>query len=362
MAEAVKPTKTVFTVTQFLDWQRSKTLDLKPIFQRRQVWKPSAKSLLIDSVVRGYPIPIIFLRQVQNLKSLSMKMEVVDGQQRLRTLLSYLEPESLPDFDPEHDKFVVRRMHNTAIDGRPFSRLPADVKHQILGYELSTHVFPATTGDDQVFRIFARLNSTGLRLKPQEIRNAEFHGAFKSLVYDLSFRHLNLWRKWSIFDDDAISRMDEAEAVSEYIIIMLLGITGKTQQAIRQIYKKYDEKFPQAAVVAKRLERVLGAIDEAVGDLIAASAFQRPVLFFSLFAAVYDHIYGLKSQLQPTRGKDLPGEVRSSFVRANKKIRAKELPEKVQDAIDKATTDRGRRDVRHRYLERALAIGSSVQS
>jgi hypothetical protein len=359
MAGAVKPTKTVFTITQFLDWQRSKTLDLKPIFQRRQVWKPSAKSLLIDSVVRGFPIPIIFLRQVQNLKSLSTRMEVVDGQQRLRTLLAFLDASSLPDFDAEHDEFVVKRIHNSAIDGRPFAKLPAEIKHQILDYELSTHVFPATTGDEQVFRIFARLNSTGLRLKPQEIRNAEYHGAFKSLVYDLSVQHLNLWRKWSIFDDDAISRMDEAEAVSEYIIVMLLGITGKTQKAISKIYKKYDDKFAQAAVVTKRLESVLVAIEESAGDLIASSAFRRPVLFFSLFAAVYDHMYGLKSPLRPGKRKGLPAGLRSSLSRANEKVRAKALPESVQDAMDKATTDRGRRDVRHQYLMRALSLASA---
>ena len=83
MIEALNLTKTVYTVSQYLDWQRQGTLDLSPIFQRRPVWKAPAKSLLIDSVVRGYPVPIVLLRQVQDLKSLAMKMEVVDGQQRL---------------------------------------------------------------------------------------------------------------------------------------------------------------------------------------------------------------------------------------------------------------------------------------
>ena len=104
MIETIQPTKTIFTISQFLDWQRQGTLDLSPIFQRRPVWKPSAKSLLVDSIIRGYSLPIILLRQVQDLDTLSMKMEVVDGQQRLRTLLGFIEPACLADYDPARQK------------------------------------------------------------------------------------------------------------------------------------------------------------------------------------------------------------------------------------------------------------------
>jgi uncharacterized protein with ParB-like and HNH nuclease domain len=197
--EKVQPTRTVFTVSQFLDWQRSGTLDLRPVFQRRPVWKSSAKSLLIDSVVRGYPIPIILIRQVQDLQSLRQRMEVVDGQQRLRTLLAFMDPDSLPDYSAESDSFTIRRIHNPEIGEKPFARLPDDIKQILLSYEFSTHVFPATTGDDLIFRIFARLNSTGLSLRPQEIRNSQFHGHFKTLVYELSFESLDYWKKWKVF-------------------------------------------------------------------------------------------------------------------------------------------------------------------
>ena len=113
-----------------------------------------------------------------------MKMEVVDGQQRIRTLLSFIAPESLKDFDDDTDSFTVRKVHNKDLADLAFAKLPSATRQTILGYELSTHVFPATTGDELIFRIFALLNSTGLNLTKQEIRNAEYHGAFKSLVYD----------------------------------------------------------------------------------------------------------------------------------------------------------------------------------
>ena len=352
----LQTTKTVFTVSQFLDWQRSGVLELQPVFQRRHVWKPAAKSQLLDSIVRGYPVPIVFLRQVQDLKSLKMRMEVVDGQQRIRTLLSYIEPDSLPDFDGDRDSFTVRAIHNPALADRTFAQLSNETKQAILGYELSTHVFPATTGDELIFRIFALLNSTGLNLTKQEVRNAEYHGAFKTLVYDLSFKYLHLWRKWRLFSDDAISRMDEAEAVSEYLLVVLQGIAGKRQPAISKFYAENDDELPNAAALRRRFETTIETIDEKLGTTIPSSAFQRPAVFYALFCAVYSHMFGLASPLKKVTPQALPSDVAAKLAQASTRIRAKQLPEKVQDAMDKATGDKARRLVRYNFLLKALGL------
>ncbi len=359
MEDTLKATKTVYTVNQFLDWQRQGTLDLSPIFQRRPVWKGPAKSQLIDSIVRGYPIPIILLRQVQDFDTLTIRMEVVDGQQRLRTLLSFIDPDCLPDLQ-EKDHFVVRRTHNPDIAGKSFARLPADIKQALLGYELSTHIFPATTGDELVFRIFARLNSTGLSLNEQEVRNSEFHGAFKSLVYELSFENLDNWRRWKVFSNDAISRMEEAEAVSEYILAMTRGITAKNQAKITDFYRIHEEEYAASDVVRQRFEATIASIDQHLGEQLPGSAFQRPALFYSLYAAVYDHMYGIASPFKRAKPNSLPRTIARSFGRASVRIRSKDLPENVQDAMDKATGDKARRDQRHKFLMRALNLESAI--
>lgn len=360
MFESLKPTKTVFNVTQFLDWQKSKTLDLHPIFQRRPVWKSPAKSQLIDSVVRGFPIPIILLRQVQDLESLSMKMEVVDGQQRLRTLLSYIDPDCLPDYDETTDHFVVSRSHNPEIAGKPFHKLGADIKRNILGYELSTHIFPATTGDELVFRIFARLNSTGLSLNKQEIRNSEFHGVFKTLVYDLSFQHLEFWRSWKVFSNDAISRMDEAEAVSDYLLSMMYGIQERSQEKITKTYANHEDNLDGEGVLRQRFETTMGEIDAHLGQVLPTSSFRRAALFYSLFTAIYDHMYGLKSDLYQVKPKPLPNGVDVALRNASQRIKTKDLPENVQDAMDKATSDKRRRDARYKFLMEALGLERAI--
>jgi uncharacterized protein with ParB-like and HNH nuclease domain len=165
-------TRTLFTVADFVTWSRAKQLDLSPSFQRRAVWKPPAKSYLIDTVVRGLPTPIIFLRQITNTKTFQTTREVVDGQQRLRTLISYIDPGALADYDPERDEFKILRAHNPEMASKKFSQLYDRFKQLILNYQFSTHVLPNDTSDQQVLDIFRRMNATGTRLNKQELRNA----------------------------------------------------------------------------------------------------------------------------------------------------------------------------------------------
>jgi hypothetical protein len=359
--EQISSTRTVHTVSQFLNWQRTGVLQLSPDFQRRAVWKASAKSYLVDSVVRGFPLPVILLRQVQDVDTLRLQMEVVDGQQRLRTLLTFIDPQSLADFDEATDSFRISKNHNSALAGKRFSDLPDDIKHRILSYEISTHVFPASTGDTEIYKIFARLNSTGLSLKAQEVRNSEYHGEFKSLVYEIAFSSIGYWQRWGVFASGAIARMDEAEMISDLLITMKEGIRAKDQKYISTYYNTYEEEDSYVGLpfARKRFENVLATIDGKFGDILADTVFRRPALFFSLFTAAYDHMYGLNSKLDKKKATPLPSNVTSLLSKLSDRIQAGNLAENVQDAIVKATADKARRDTRHKFLMKALGLESA---
>ena len=77
-----------YSINDFVEWDGQKQLVLNPRFQRRAVWSEKAKSYLIDTIIRGKPIPKIFIRQKLNVTTKTSLREVVDGQQRLRTILS----------------------------------------------------------------------------------------------------------------------------------------------------------------------------------------------------------------------------------------------------------------------------------
>ena len=140
--------KTTYKVSDFVSWQRSKTLELSPSFQRRPVWQPGAKSYLIDTIIRGLPIPIIFLReQKTDLKSLEPRREVVDGQQRIRTVLSFIEPNLLKDYEPARDDFVIQASHNEELSGKKYSDLDDEIQQSILDYIFSVHILPSQVDD-----------------------------------------------------------------------------------------------------------------------------------------------------------------------------------------------------------------------
>ena len=216
--------RTQYRISDFINWQRSGSLELNPNFQRRSVWKKGAKSYLIDTILKGLPVPIIFLRDMpSDINTLTAKRDVVDGQQRIRTILSFVDKRLVKNFDPARDEFTINGAHNKRLKGKSFSQLSTEEQQTILDYQFSVHSFPADTDDRVILQIFARMNSTGYKLNSQELRNAEFYGQFKTLAYQLATEQLNRWQNWKIFSPDQIARMNEVELTSEFMLLISHG-------------------------------------------------------------------------------------------------------------------------------------------
>jgi hypothetical protein len=344
-------TKTVYKISDFLSWQRAASLSLSPSFQRRSVWPTAAKSFLIDTVVRGLPMPIIILREQTNLDTLEPLREVVDGQQRLRTVISFIEPDLIKDFEPKRDAFVVTRTHNKDISGKTFRQLSPDIRKRILAYEFSVHVLPSDTEDRQVLQIFARMNATGVKLNDQELRNAEYYGAFKTLAYDLAYEQLSRWREWGIFSEMEIARMMEVEETSDLMLLMLEGIHAKNQPALNKVYRDGEEDFPQGPEVARRFRIVMDKIDETFGRHIRSSAFSRKTLFHTLFTFYYDLLFGIESPLFRKHHSDLPDDIASIVQEKSDQILHGILDEELAKVLRGATSHASSRRLRLEFMK-----------
>lgn len=347
-------TRTVYKVSDFLSWQRGKSLVLSPSFQRRPVWSATAKSFLIDTVARGLPMPIIFLREQTNLQSLEPVREVVDGQQRLRTLISFIEPQALSDFDAKRDDFTVRRTHNRDLAGKPFRQFAPELRRSILSYEFSVHVLPSETEDREILQIFARMNSTGVRANDQELRNAEYFGAFKTLMYTLAYEQLSRWRVWKIFSETDIARMLEVEETSDLVLMMMRGERGKSQSALDKAYKDNESEFAEGPEVERRFRAVMDRIDETLGPFIEDSAFSRKTMFHTLFVFYYDAMYGIESELVPAKPSPLPSGTVSGLRRASEVLLHGELDEKLAKVLRGATGDAASRRARLEFLRETV--------
>lgn len=345
--------KTLYRVSDFMSWQRIGSLMLSPSFQRRSVWKKDAKSFLIDTVVKGLPMPLIFLReQKSNIKTLEQpKREVVDGQQRIRTLLSFIDKNVLKDFKESIDDFVVKKNHNKNIAGKKFSELDDKIKQRILDYEFSVHVLPASVGDQEVLQIFARMNATGVKLNYQELRNAEYYGYFKTSMYNLASEQLTRWRNWKIFTEYNIARMEEVELTSDLVNLIIYGIRKKSKNELNKLYKDYDDIFPNQTEAEGRFRNIIESIDEEIGENIKNTIFSKKTLFYTLFSVFYHAKYGIKSSLKKISAKSIGKNFVRGVLAKGEKISNDKAPQNVLEASKRQTTDEKNRKILFNYFE-----------
>jgi hypothetical protein len=334
---------TPYTISDFLEWDVSRQLVLTPKFQRRDVWIPKAKSYLIDTILRSMPIPPLFIRLMIDPMQKRAVREVVDGQQRLRAVFGYIRGE-----------FPVLKVHNTEFGGMYYTDLPEDVQRSFLGYQFMVNVLQDIS-DAEVLSIFARMNTYTVKLVAQELRNARFFGAFKQTMYSLAQQHYAFWRNNRVLTDAKISRMADAELVSELVISMLDGIRQTKTKDLNDFYERYDDDFPQASRVAREFEETIEVIGNIFGTTLPGSPFRRIPLFYSVFCAIYDARFGLPGSTRPRMSFDASQSklVMKGLRRLEGIITSKEPSVEYLGFIDAArlsTADPGKRRLRHKFI------------
>lgn len=357
MANFFQITRTEFTVAQYIGWIRNNELELNPNFQRRSVWKPAAKSYFIDTVARGLPVPIVFLRERTDLNTLRTIREVVDGQQRLRTLISYIASDLLKDFKEDRDGFIVRKIHNEDLFGKKFQDLSVAIKEHILSYQISTHVLPSSTSDAEVLDMFRRMNASGVKLTAQELRNAKFFGEFSQLSKNFANEYLDSWRRWRVFSETDFARMREVEFVSELLILIESGLQEKTQARIDAIYKKYDDQYPNSEWSSNVFREIMSDISKNIGDRIWTTPFSNSSVFYSLFASLLDIRVGAAVKgSRPKALKDTPAGILTKLPEIGRELSDRDtLPASVREAlISRSNRLSNRKEIRDFISQRLL--------
>ena len=273
-----------YSVNDFLEWNDKKQLQLSPKFQRKAVWSEDAKSYLMDTIIRGKPIPKIFIRQTLNVENRQSIREVVDGQQRLRTILSFI-----------NDGFSINKKHNEKYGGYFFSQLSnvdPDIQSLILNYEISVDLL-VNLPDREILDIFSRLNSYAVVLNEQEKINANHFSEFKILVDELSHKHNEFWLESKLLTHQNILRMGDVTLVSDLVIAMCEGIQSKKQ--IKPFYTKYEKSFDfDRENLAMNFDEVIELIKTVFNEGIKNTPYKRIHLFYTLFTSFFHTNFGLK--------------------------------------------------------------------
>lgn len=347
--------KTFYKVADFISWKKGEILDLSPYFQRRSVWNKGAKSFLIDSIYRGLPIPIIFLRdRGVNMKTFQAEREVIDGQQRLRTLISFIAPDLLNDFDPNRDDFTVKKTHNKELSGKKFIELSTDEQEKILNYEFNVHIIPSNIDDKTVIQIFRRMNSTNFTLNKQELLNAEYFGEFKTSQYELAAEYLDKWRKWKVFKEEHIAKMDEVRLTSEICISILESkILRGTDANIKKVYGDFDETYPLRDIIEDRFRNTMSFIERNFENSRTDTVLFTKAIFYSFFVSIYHLLYGGIDEthiISKSVAKKISNEVIENIITKGERLKRKDVSQSLIDAITKRTNDAKERKKLFDYL------------
>lgn len=242
-APAITSDHSWFRVGDYVGWQRDGSLQLRPKFQRGSVWKPSDKSLLIDSLLKGFPIPLIILQDEYPEIGATPIRRVVDGQQRLRTLISYIDRNLLGDDIRDSDYFTYRPqgLHHTH-PGHHFTDLSREQQMQIIETRISAVILNSRTSEPAVLEVYDRLNRTGTKLSAQELRWAKYRSDFSELCYRITRDNQTRWHDWGIIANQAIAQMGDVELTSELVLLILDGVQKTGKRELDEAYENRDLK------------------------------------------------------------------------------------------------------------------------
>ncbi len=213
----------------YSQWEKGKIVI--PDFQREFVWDIKQSSLLIDSFMKGLPVPPVFLYVDENNKHL-----VIDGQQRLLSVFFFFdgsfgrsEHGKTKEFRltglPDSLRYANKTFSSMAESDR--ARLENCVLRAINIRQLS----PRDDKNTSMYHIFERLNTGGSFLRPQEIRNCVYDGRFVSILKELNSN--KEWRK--ILGTPALNKHQK----DVELILRLFSLLENGYQSYEKPIKEY---------------------------------------------------------------------------------------------------------------------------
>lgn len=189
-----------WTINDLLKKYNKKSLDLNPSYQRKFIWSLKDQQTLIDSINKGYAIPNIFLFEKEK-----GEYEMVDGQQRTRTLLGFI-----------NEQFKT-------FDGKLYSKTSFK---DLLDYQIAVIVIEKIEIGENIEDFYALVNKAGVHLNRPELKKAEyFETNFLKLVTEIA--ESDKFKALDLFSDTTSKRMVDLDFVSELVTLLIEGNTDK---------------------------------------------------------------------------------------------------------------------------------------
>jgi uncharacterized protein with ParB-like and HNH nuclease domain len=219
-------------------------------------------SKLIDSILSNLPIPNLLLGRFKKTE----KFDVIDGQQRLKTIYFFIKNE----FNDGGTKkpFILRGLEDKKWNGQTFKELDDVEQRKILNFSINSTILENIDEDPRIiFEIFNRLNTGGVPLRSQEVRNCIYGGQFNEAL-----KKLNEYPGWRLLlgKNHPSKRMDDVELLLRFFALAneyqnyrapmrdWLNKSMKNNQNILDNFRGFEKDF------IKTVDKVNELFDEKV--------------------------------------------------------------------------------------------------
>ncbi|OKH87715.1 DUF262 domain-containing protein [Thalassospira sp. TSL5-1] len=340
---------------------KTERLIISPYFQRNLVWRETHQKDFIETILKGYPFPQIFIARGDiDVETMTSKSCVVDGQQRMNAIKQYING----DFE---------------VGGKKFQDLETTEKEQFLTYQIPVIDLDIKATDPTIIDIFKRLNRTFYALSSIEKMATEYATVDFMLIAKYlcgllltkekgqdeeddelthdpnmpkdfiswaqkfnieNYKKLILEEK--IFSPYETSRMVHLMYTLNLIATINKGYFNRNEKT-REILEEKDENIKERDVILSKFNDVSEYITSL--NIKQKSMWWNKSNFFTLFVSIYWNIEKIKS------------EKKEKIIESLEKFE-KEVPEQYALAAREAVNNRKQRIERHRYVTQILGIDS----
>jgi 5-methylcytosine-specific restriction endonuclease McrA len=290
------------TIGNIRDKFKYKQLELNPPYQRRPVWKTKQRMLLISSIFNGIPIPAIILHKHFDKKRNKDIYDVLDGKQRVETILHFIE---LIDIDNEGD-WTIKIKKNpdeflnvsfTDLKSKKFNKENNNIAGTFWNYEIPVIEYEGELTDFfenpvPTMEVFVRINSTGSTLKRNEIRHANSSAPFFKLGDELERKYLRRFKDvWGIFSENEVQRYLFHEFILELCTSLYFHNYTDRRKKLEELLYNHSWKSNELNLLKRRFGRIIQWMRSIFNDEIFVNTrFTNKSDFYSIFVVLNELI------------------------------------------------------------------------
>lgn len=251
---------TTVTISNFYEQYQLKKYTLDPPYQRDlNVWEVEQKSFLMDTIFKNFPIPPIFLEQKIDPDTGITKYDVIDGKQRLSTIIEFINNKIMLPKNFGKDKYGNNKLNGKYFEEiKDMAKTDEEVKALLADFwAYSISVEYIENPDVKIVdSIFDRLNREGSRLNAQELRKAQY---YDTLLYSdiTDYRNDKYLSKLTAKLEK--NRMEDIGFITElYIMTAYNSIFDGNENEIDVVFAKLAEEynFEMSKIVKEKFDQI----------------------------------------------------------------------------------------------------------